>query len=140
MLTDFRLTFLTGVPFTVAVIQIPQRFQVVNDVSPLQAGIRLLPFAFSSPFASGVSATIASKFKVPPIYILFIGAIFQSVGFGLLSSVSTSGRFSHVQYLFEVIAGLGVGTNIGTLILMTPYAVSKKDQGTYAFQPGFRTS
>lgn len=40
--------FLTGAAFTVALIQIPLRLQVVHGVSPLGVGIHLLLFAVLS--------------------------------------------------------------------------------------------
>ena len=45
-----RVSILSGAPFTVAVIGVPQRFQAVNPSSPLQTDVRFLPFALSSPF------------------------------------------------------------------------------------------
>lgn len=126
-----RNSFLLGAPFTVAVFQIPQRSQIVNGASPLGAGIRLLPFAFASPVGSIVSAMIAGKLKVPPIYLVLIASTLQVIGFTLLSTLPTSGGFlSHAQYGYEVIAGFGVGVNISTLMLMTPFSVEKRDQGT----------
>lgn len=122
-------SFLLGAPFTVAVFQIPQRSQIVNGASPLGAGIRLLPFAFASPVGSIVSAMIAGKLKVPPIYLVLIASTLQVIGFTLLSTLPTSGGFlSHAQYGYEVIAGFGVGVNISTLMLMTPFSVEKRDQ------------
>ncbi|KAI9842654.1 MAG: hypothetical protein M1837_007021 [Sclerophora amabilis] len=121
-------TFLVGAPFTVAVIQIPQRFQAVNGTTPLGAGVRLLPFAFASPVGSFVSSIIAGKAKVPPIYLILVGAVLQVVGYALLSTISTGSEIQPAQYGYEVITGLGVGVNISTLILMTPFTIEKRDQ------------
>lgn len=74
---------------------------------------------------------IAGKLKVPPIYLVLIASTLQVIGFTLLSTLPTSGDFIlHAQYGYEVIAGFGVGVNISTLMLMTPFSVEKRDQGT----------
>lgn len=120
--------FLTGAPFTVAVIQIPLKFQAVHGVSPLGAGVRLLPFAVMSPIGSGFAAGIAGKAKIPPIYIMLAGSVVQIVGFALLSISPTSQHINNAQYAYEAIAGSAVGVNLVCLILMTPFTVEIKDQ------------
>lgn len=42
-----RTIFLTGFPYFIAIINLPQRFQIVNGKSPIQAGVRLLPLLCS---------------------------------------------------------------------------------------------
>lgn len=123
-----RNIFLTGAPFTVAVIQIPLRLQTVYGISPLGAGIRLLPFAVLSPIGSGVSAAIAGKAKIPPIYLMPVGAIIQIIGFALLSTGSTGTSPDKAQYGYQAIAGFGVGMNLSILILMTPFAAENRDK------------
>ena len=125
----YRNTFLVGVPFTVAVIELPLRFQAVNGMTPFNAGVGLLPFAFCSPFGSAIAAMVASKLKVMPIYILFVGATLQTIGVILLSFLGTSENVQPAQYAFEVITALGTGSNIGILILMTPFVVEGRDRG-----------
>lgn len=123
-----RNIFLTGAPFTVAVIQIPLRLQTVYGISPLGAGLRLLPFAVLSPIGSGVSAAIAGKAKIPPIYLMPVGAIIQIIGFALLSTGSTGTSPDKAQYGYQAIAGFGVGMNLSILILMTPFTVESRDK------------
>ena len=120
--------FLTGAPFTVAVIQIPLKFQAVYGLSPLGAGIRLLPFAISSPIGSGVAAALAGRAKVPPVHILLGGSAVQIVGFTLLSVNPTTQNLDHAQYGYEAIAGFAVGVNLACLILLTPFSVEKRDK------------
>lgn len=120
--------FLVGAPFTVAIIQIPLRFQTVNSVSALGAGVRLLPFALASPIGSVLAAGIAGKAKIPPIYFIFLGAILQIVGFSLLSTAPTTTKINPAQYGFQVIAGFGCGVSLASLIVMTPFAIEKHDK------------
>lgn len=44
---EARTIFLTGFPYFIAIINLPQRFQIVNGKSPIQAGVRLLPLLCS---------------------------------------------------------------------------------------------
>ena len=120
--------FLTGAPFTVAVIQIPLRFQAVQSLSPLQAGIRLLPFALLSPIGSGVAAGVVGRMKIPPVYVMLGGSAVQIVGFALLSISPTTSGASGAEYGYEAIAGFAVGINTACLVVMTPFVVEEKDK------------
>ncbi|KAF1958519.1 MFS multidrug transporter-like protein [Byssothecium circinans] len=119
---------LTGGPFTVCVIQIPQRFQAVNGLSPLDAGIRLLAFAIASPFGSALAPLICKKAKVPPIYLCFVGSALQIVGVTLLSTLSNTSSISHAQYGYQIIAGVGVGINLACLVVLAPFTVEERDK------------
>jgi len=77
-----------------------------------------------------VSAILAGKRKIPPIYLAITVSCLQVLGFALLSSLPISRNTSRAQYGYQVIAGFGVGVNISTLIMMTPYSIAqKRDQG-----------
>ena len=123
-----RSIFLAGAPFTVAVILIPLRFQNVNNLSPLDAGIRLLPYAVANPLGSVLAPVLAGRFKIPPIYMLFVGAMIQIAGFSLLSIAPDSLHPAPAQYGYEVLAGFGTGINLASLIVITPFAVEKRDK------------
>jgi hypothetical protein len=120
--------FLTGMPFTVAVIQIPLRFQAVDNFSPLQAGIRLLPYAILNPVGSIMAPWIAKRFQIPPMFIILFGASIQVVGAALMSTALTDRHVTAAYYVYEGIAGLGTGLNLACLIVMTPFAADKKDK------------
>jgi hypothetical protein len=55
------MTFLTGFPFFIVIINLPLRFQLVNGDTPLMAGVRLIPMLGISAF--GNSGTTALRFK-----------------------------------------------------------------------------
>ncbi|OGM40588.1 hypothetical protein ABOM_010663 [Aspergillus bombycis] len=99
--------FLGGTWF-VTIFQLPQRFQVVNGLSPLQAGIRFIPFTAAAPVGSALSSAV--------------------VGFALLSTLSASLTITAAQYGYQIIAGFGCGINISLLILMTPFTVEERDK------------
>jgi hypothetical protein len=125
----------------VAIFSIPQRFQVVNDASPLGAGIRLLPYTAVSPLSSMVMSAIAGKFKIPPLYIVLFCSLCQIAGFTLLSYTPATTDILTSQYGYQALAAIGCGANATLLTVMTPYVVSKKDSGKYqhpALLPRFK--
>jgi len=128
---SFRNALFLGGPWFVTMFQIPQRFQFVDNISPLQAGIRFIPFTLAAPVGSVVGPLIAKVAKVPPIYLVIFASITQVVGFALLSSLPASDSISKAQYGYEFLAGFGCGINITLLILMTPFSVKARDKGAY---------
>ena len=123
-------SLLLGVPFTVLVVNIPQKFQTVKGLSPLQAGIRLLPYALVAPIGSFMANGIMSKAKkFPPVFLVIIGAVLQLLGLALYSGLDTGTEIQKSQYGFQAIAGFGLGISFGTLVLMTPFSVDPQDLG-----------
>ena len=119
-----------GVPFTVLVVDLPQRFQSVNNLSALDAGVRLLPYAMLAPLGSLTSNIIFMRRKAP-LPILCAGASFQLVGLVLLATMPAStGSIPAAQYGYEAIAGFGVGITFGTLVTITPGSVDMRDLAT----------
>ncbi|KAF2464423.1 putative multidrug resistance protein fnx1 [Lindgomyces ingoldianus] len=120
-------SFLVGVPFTTLVVQIPLRFQVVNNFTPLQAGLRLIPFSFACPTGASLVAILASKRRLPPLYLMFASATFQTIGLVLLSTLHPGNPDWKGQYGIQVITGLGVGLAMGVTTLMMPFAIEARD-------------
>lgn len=120
---------LAGVPFTTVVIELPQKFEAVNGVSPLGAGIRLLPFSLPCAIASALTGVLTSRLKVPPIYVLLWGAILQTLGLALSYGQPIGLDVLASQYGFEALAGFGVGLSLTTLLTVTPSVVQKSDLG-----------
>lgn len=118
-----------GVPFTVLVVDLPQRFQTVNDLSALDAGVRLLPYAIFAPFGSLVSNIIFMRRK-SPLILLGAGASLQLVGLVLLATLPISASVPAAQYGYQIIAGFGVGISFGTLVTITPSSVEPRDLAT----------
>ncbi|KAI9662563.1 MAG: hypothetical protein M1821_008730 [Bathelium mastoideum] len=120
--------FFTGFPFMVVIVNLPQRFQAVNAVSPLLAGIYLLPLLLCSPLASGLSGYLVSNLKIPPFYLIVAGSTLQLVGICLLGSLpSVPLHLEKQQFGYEVIMGLGFGIGLSTILIMTPLVVEDKD-------------
>ncbi|MCJ1433319.1 hypothetical protein MMC27_002678 [Xylographa pallens] len=113
-------------------IQLPQRFQTVNATSPLGAGVRLLPYTLFSPVGTILAAQLMSKYKLHPVVLLELGAVFSTVGIALLSTVSASEAVQAAQYGYQILAGFGNGISVAVTTLLVPPAVEKRDLGTSA--------
>ncbi|KAK6827659.1 major facilitator superfamily domain-containing protein [Apiospora arundinis] len=57
----FLTAFITGFPFMMILIFLPQRFQLQNGLSPLDAGIRMLPLLVSSATGAAIAGIIAMR-------------------------------------------------------------------------------
>ena len=94
--------------FYIAVINLPQRFQIVDRSSPVIAGVKLLPMMISSAVGSVVGGGVNRSRNVTP-FTLIIGSAFQLLGYGLMSSLGSSSPTPSRQYGFQVFLGLGFG-------------------------------
>ncbi|KAI0146368.1 putative multidrug resistance protein fnx1 [Xylariaceae sp. FL1272] len=119
--------FLQGGPLTVTNLQIPQRFQLVNGLSSLNAGIRFIPFGVALSAGTILSANAAKRFKIPAVYCVLCGALTQILGFSLLGTSGFSDNIPGRLYAYLVIAGLGCGVSFQILILAVPAVTEKRD-------------
>ncbi|KAI1842149.1 hypothetical protein JX266_011682 [Neoarthrinium moseri] len=118
---------LQGGPLTVTNLQIPQRFQLVSGLSSLDAGVRLIPFGVGLSAGTILSANVARRSKVPPVYSVIVGALLQVLGYALLASSGSYVAVPPAVYAYQVIAGLGCGISFQTLILAIPAVSEKRD-------------
>ncbi|TRX93501.1 hypothetical protein FHL15_005473 [Xylaria flabelliformis] len=126
--TQRSFAFLGG-PFVISVYQLPQRFQLVNGLSGLDAGVRLIPFTLASPVGTGVAASVAGRLKIAPIWIILTGAVLQVIGFSLLGTLPLTPDLLPRTYGFEIIAGFGCGMNLALLFVIIPNVVDVRDKG-----------
>lgn len=118
--------FLIGFPFVSIIVNIPQRAQAVNGLSPVRAGIALLPLLLTSAFATAVQNLLTSKHKVPPFYLMLIGGLLQLVGVDLKSSLPTDmHKIAPQQYGYEAVMGLGFGLGLSIVLTLAPLVVSE---------------
>ncbi|KAI0856091.1 MFS multidrug transporter-like protein [Xylaria cubensis] len=117
-----------GGPFVISVYQLPQRFQLVNGLSGLDAGVRLIPFTLASPVGTGVAASVAGRLKIAPIWIILTGAVLQVIGFSLLGTLPLTLDLLPRTYGFEIIAGFGCGMNLALLFVIIPNVVDVRDK------------
>lgn len=101
----------------------------MDNISPLSAALRIIPYTFGPPLGSLIGNILASKTRIVPLYILCFGAVLQVVGLALLTTLSTSSDIPSALYGYEVITGFGIGIVFGVLLLLTPFAVEARDIG-----------
>ncbi|PYI00240.1 MFS general substrate transporter [Aspergillus sclerotiicarbonarius CBS 121057] len=123
----WRNAVFLGMIWFVTMFELPQRFEVVNQLSPFHAAIRFIPFTVAAPVGSIVAPTVGKLFKVPLLYLLGIGSLIQVAAYALLGTVSGQHGIPARQYGYQVLAGFGCGINIPLLTLMTPYSTEKRD-------------
>lgn len=88
---------------------LPIYFQVVDDVSPTESGIRNLPLILSSSLFAVLSGILVGQVGYfQPFFI--VGAIFATVGAGLLYTLDIDSSGQYIGY--QVLVGIGVGISI----------------------------
>ncbi|KAI6082295.1 major facilitator superfamily domain-containing protein [Hypoxylon rubiginosum] len=120
--------FLVGAPMTISAIQLPQRYQLVNESSPLGAGVKFLAYGVPFPVGVVVTSILAGKFRLPFIYIILLGTAIQVVGFALLSTTPGTVDPWPGQFGYSFIAGLGVGITGVLYNFLNPLSIDKKEQ------------
>ena len=112
-------------------IQLPERFQILDDLSPFEAGYRLLPFIVTIPVFSMISSMSVARYNVKHAYALLFGITFQIIGVVLFYLLPYSSHVSPAQYGYQVLLGIGLGINNSVLVTAVPYMVDHALIGTY---------
>lgn len=120
---------MTGAPFNVVLVYVPQQAQILLDKSPLDSGIYLIGYTAVAAAAAALVNIVSSKGRIPFVYSLLVGCVIHTVGIGLLSTIATSRGFRATDIIYGVIAGIGMGLILGVLMLATPYLVEDRDLG-----------
>lgn len=123
------LSLLAGIPYNIIIIDIPQRLQTVNGISPLGAGIRLVPFNFSIAIGCILINVFAMRTRIAPIYLLFVGSVIELIGLSLFSTLSNDimTPAESILYGCEVLSGCGIGMVWGMLLVIPPHVVEHRD-------------
>lgn len=124
------LSLLSGIPYNIIIIDIPQRLQTVNGISPLGAGIRLVPFNFMIALGCILINVFAMRTRIAPIYLLFAGSVVELIGLSLFSTLSSTDIMTtapSVLYGWEVLSGFGIGMVWGMLLVIPPHVVEHRD-------------
>ncbi|EPS99097.1 hypothetical protein FOMPIDRAFT_125760 [Fomitopsis schrenkii] len=134
------VVFLHNFAFNAGTFYLALFFQAVDGLSPLQAGIRMLPYSLGSSLASMPAAWFIGYWQnrrqdlVAQKIIISTGLALSTIGFGLMISLSErTGMVTRAMYV--LIAGIGIG-----FLFHAPYqvfirALRRKDtaSGTSAF-------
>ncbi|EIW64531.1 amino acid permease ScVBA-like protein [Trametes versicolor FP-101664 SS1] len=116
-------TFLHNFAFNAGTFYLALYFQAVDGLSPIQAGITMLPYSLGSSLASMPAAWLIGYWSqrrndtACQKFLICAGLAIASVGFGLMMLMSE--RSTHLeQTLFPLIAGVGLG-----MLFHAPYQV-----------------
>lgn len=101
-----------GVPFKTLIINMPPRFQALDDKTPLGAGIWLLPFTVMSPVCLIISIVVASKARVLLTGLLLADDICHPVGVTLLCTLRQLYTFFYCNSVNQVLYVLHFYFNI----------------------------
>jgi hypothetical protein len=126
LIRAFSTGFLTGTPFTATFILLPTRYQLVQGLSPLAAGLRMLPFLLSSALGSGLGGAF-TRFHFGPALAVIAGNVLVVIGLGLTTTLGDEQVIETKQYGFLVILGLGFGMGLSSLIVVARTAVGPAD-------------
>lgn len=122
---------MTGSVSITCIVQLPIRYQTTVGASPLQAGVRLLPFVLFGPVGATVVAIMSKNRRIPPVYIGAAGILFQIIGLVFMTRGPPDNPDWSPLYGVEVLTGLGMGICIGLVSLLTPYIAEKRHLGKF---------
>ncbi|KAI5288129.1 hypothetical protein KEM54_005450 [Ascosphaera aggregata] len=108
MLCTILVSTLIGYVFFVVMIELPQRFQVVNGKTPEQAGICLLAVSGASALGSGIGVAASSRRNLT-FWTMNAGSALVLLGTGLLYTINASKAVAAKIFVFEVVVGFGLG-------------------------------
>jgi MFS family permease len=123
-------TFLSGFIYYIAVVNLPERFQIVSRDSPITAGLRLLPMLVFS----GIGAILggfASARRNNTSYTLILASAFQLLGYGLMTTLGLTTDVPAKQYGFQIFLGLGFGMTMSSATQMMHLQAAPQWLGTY---------
>ncbi|KAK6072391.1 drug resistance transporter [Seiridium cupressi] len=120
--------FITGFPFMITIVFLPQRFQLQNGLSAVDAGIRMLPLLLLSATGAGLGGLIASRKNVS-WYILSSSLCLQIIALGLMITLPTTGEVSPAQYGYQVLLGMGFGFTLSSFVILARVEVTGEDSG-----------
>ena len=125
---DIRTAFLSGISIYSVNIYLPQRFQLANGLSPVDAGVRMLVLLVVSSVATGLGASICVVINI--VYpILVVGFMLQILGLGLMSSLPVDEAVLARQYGYQTILGFGFGLSLSAIPVITRLELSHLDHG-----------
>ena len=116
-----------GVGFTCGIIYPPVFFQAVAGVDASKSGLLLAPFAFTCAVSTLAAGQITDRwggYKALPL----TGMVFLGVGYGLLGTITGTTSAAEVM-VFAMIAGIGVGFVMQTLLYVVQRSSSVRDIG-----------
>lgn len=106
---------------------IPERFQIVEHVTVLKAGLHILPMLVTCAVGSFLGGAISAKRNYTS-FTLVAASCLQLLGVGLMTMPIGSNTSPNVQYGFQAIFGLGVGLSFSAATILTNIIASDQSQ------------
>lgn len=114
------VTLMTGFVFYIAVVQLPERFQIVSGDSSVRPGLKLLPMMAASAVGSFIAGGILRK-RSYTSHIIAVATGLQVLGYGLMSTIDHQRGTPKAIYGFEIFLGLGFGASIASATMMVQF-------------------
>ncbi|CAG8642170.1 3583_t:CDS:10, partial [Acaulospora morrowiae] len=123
----YAVTLWHGMLFFSLTYFVPLYYQVVKGHTATQSGFDLLPFIFGVSTLSISTGQLLSRTDFFSYNVIcLVGSVLMTIGGGLLSTLTeTSNRGEQIGYL--LIAGMGVGSIMQTILLAVQNSVERKD-------------
>lgn len=122
-----RTAFVTGFPFMMTIIFLPQRLQLQYGSSAERAGVQMLALLLLSASGATVGALLCNKWGVA-WYLLVASQALQLVGLGLMSSLSATALDTpSVLPGYQVILGIAFGLSLSCLTFIARVGVDDRD-------------
>ncbi|KAF2431627.1 MFS general substrate transporter [Tothia fuscella] len=139
--TAYFLTFIHALFSFWVIYFLPVYFQGVLQTSPSRSGVLLLPTVVTIVPGGLVAGVILSKFgRYKPLHI--IGFALMTLGIGLFIKLDAKSHLA-VYVVLQIIAGIGSGLVLTTLLAAIQAALTDKDTalstGAWAFVRSFGT-
>ncbi|KAK7694329.1 hypothetical protein QCA50_001512 [Cerrena zonata] len=117
------INFLHQFVFNIGTFYLALYFQSVQDLSPIRAGLTMLPYSLGSSLASMPTAWFIGYWQRRTLdtsgqkMVITVGLAIAAVGFGLMVLLDEK-SLEALQSVFPLIAGLGLG-----MLFHTPYQI-----------------
>ncbi|KAF9871550.1 MFS multidrug transporter [Colletotrichum karsti] len=118
------VAFLTGAPYVVLIVAIPERMQVLEHENPFKAGTHLLPMLSGTAMGSFLAGAICRKYN-HTAFLMTMASATQLLGVGLMMLVADVDSSFDLGYAFTFVIGLGVGVSFGSSTIV---AAVEKDK------------
>lgn len=110
---------------TAAAFYIPLWFQVVLGFSAEKSGVHTLPMVLATTVSAGLTGACVEKLGYYTPF-MFLGALVEAVGVGLLSTISTDTSFRTFA-CFQIFFGVGAGISLQQPLVAVQTVLPKED-------------
>ncbi|KAF3937745.1 hypothetical protein ABW19_dt0203791 [Dactylella cylindrospora] len=121
-------TFCIGVPIYVTIINMPQRYQIVNGVSPIRSGVLLLPMLVTSPIVSLVPGILIRKHYRYMGILFVVGGALSVIGSAGIGTIGRGTAIETKAHVYLVFIGLGMGLVMPASIMFVKFICDLKDE------------